>query len=117
MVLMRTSADIQIRSSTESASDDAGKLTGNIAGELTDLMLIIRGCGAFLRENIEESNPSRAHARELLHATERVTKLAAQLHAFSLSHGQRPAAPPPRRTKEFRPSTAEMLNALHLQDR
>ena len=114
---MRTSAELQFRSTADAASDDAGKLTGNIAGELTELMLIIRGCGAFLRENIEDSNPSRAHVRELLHATERVTKLAAQLHAYSRSHVQRPAARPPRRTKEFRPSTAEILNASHWRDR
>jgi hypothetical protein len=110
MVLMRISAEFQFRSTTDAPSDDAGKLTGSIARELNELMLIIRGCGAFLRENLDESNPSRAHVRELVHATERATKLAAQLHAFSRSHVRRTVAVarPPRRTKEFRPSTASL---------
>ncbi len=107
---MRSSAEFRFRSTIDAPSDEAGKLSGNIARELNELMLIIRGCGAFLRENLEESNPSRAHVRELLEATERATKLAAQLHAYSRSQVRRtatvPAARPPRRTKEFRPSTA-----------
>jgi hypothetical protein len=111
MVLMRTSAEFQFRSTTEPQSNDAGKLTGNVAGELNELMLVIRGCCAFLRENLSESNPCRAHVRELLQATERATRLAAQLHAYSRSQVRRPMARAPRRTKEFRPSTA----SLHLE--
>jgi hypothetical protein len=106
MVLMRSSAEFRFRSTIEAPSDEAGKLSGNIARELNELMLIIRGCGAFLRENLDESNPSRAHVRELLEASERATKLAAQLHAFSRSQVRRTIARRPRRTKEFRPSTA-----------
>ena len=106
MVLMRSSAEFRFRSTTEAPSDEAGKLSGNIARELNELMLIIRGCGAFLRENLDERNPSRAHVRELLEATERATKLAAQLHAYSRSQVRRTVTRPPRRTKEFRPSTA-----------
>jgi hypothetical protein len=108
MVLMRSSAEFRFRSTIESPSDEAGKLSGNIARELNELMLIIRGCGAFLRENLDERNPSRAHVRELLEASERATKLAAQLHAFSRSQVRRTIARPPRRTKEFRPSTASL---------
>jgi hypothetical protein len=108
MVLMRTSAEFKRRSTIEPPSDEAGRLTGGIASELTELMLIVRGCGAFLRENLDESNPSRARVRELLEASERATKLAAQLHAFSRSQVRRTVARPPRRTKEFRPSTASL---------
>jgi hypothetical protein len=103
---MRSSAKLRFRSTTEAPSDDAGTLSGNIARELNELMLIIRGCGALIRENLGESSPSRAHVRELLEATERATKLSARLHAYSRSQVRRPIARPPRRTKEFRPSTA-----------
>lgn len=121
---MRSNAESSRSLEIEIMTDGSGRLTGTVARELTNLLLVIRRCAAFLRASLAANDPRQQGVDEILAAAEQATSLAARLHAFSRSRVSRmavtaqPDVPqdarmtsrPARATQEFRPSEISTID-------
>jgi signal transduction histidine kinase/HAMP domain-containing protein len=60
-----------------------GTLTGGVAHEFNNIMNVILGFGEFLQENLDNDNPLRGYADQIMASAERATKLTRGLLAYS----------------------------------
>ena len=125
---MRPNAEHSHPLEIEVMTDGSGKLTGAVARELTNLLIVIRRCAAFLRQSMSDADPRQKGVSDILEATERAAVLAARLHAHSRSRVSRmelPAELPTgaapsrdagreprsaRRTQELKPSAMASID-------
>ena len=68
----------------------SGKLAGGLAHEINNMMTAVIGLGSFLVDGLNESDPRRADAAEIVRTAERVATLTRQLLAFTRQQMLRP---------------------------
>ena len=67
-----------------------GRLAGGVAHDFNNLLTVIRGYADLLDEQLHETHPMKADAREIKRAADRAADLTAQLLAFSRGQVMRP---------------------------
>jgi PAS domain S-box-containing protein len=60
-----------------------GTLAGGIAHDFNNILTVLIGCGTFLQMGLDESNPLRKHADQILSASEKAANLTSSLLTFS----------------------------------
>ena len=81
---------LEERSSQSRKMDAVGRLAGEVAGDFNNLLTVITGYSELLRAELEDSNPMRRFADEIMYAAERAAGLTRQLLAFSRGPGTQP---------------------------
>jgi PAS domain S-box-containing protein len=70
--------------------DAVGRLAGGVAGDFNNLLTVITGFAELLRAELNESDPARRFADEIMYASERAAGLTRQLLAFSKGQNTQP---------------------------
>src|SRR5919197_706467 len=70
---------------TRPTIDPVAGLAGSIAHDFSNLLMIIRTAGTFLKDHLPADDPRQEHVTTLLEAAERAARLTNQLQAFGRS--------------------------------
>src|SRR5256885_7949049 len=70
--------------------DPVAGLAGSLAHDFSNLLMIIRTAGTFLKDDLAADDPRQEHVTTLLQAAERAARLTHQLQAFSRSQPLEP---------------------------
>lgn len=62
--------------------ESVGRLAGGVAHDFNNILTVIQSFGGFVLESLDERDPAREDAKEILNAAERASKLTRQLLAF-----------------------------------
>jgi len=73
-----------------SSLDAISDLAGSLSHDFNNLLMVMRNCGVFLREDLDAGDPRQEYVNDLLEAAERAEHLVSQLQAFGRTQMLRP---------------------------
>ena len=73
-----------------SSLDAISDLAGSLSHDFNNLLMVMRNCGVFLREDLDPGDPCQEYVTDLLEAAERAEHLVSQLQAFGRTQMLRP---------------------------